>query len=417
MATWRSGYAEVCKTSYPGSIPGVASTSSPDRLSIMANSQPAFAAQTVSSFSDVLNARAYTPVGRNAWIAVTDVAGSTQAIAQGRYKYVNLAGAAGIAAFSNAFPGLDLPFAFGGDGAAILVPDGTQIRARAILASLQAAAQSALGLTLRAALVPMSVICANGLDVQLVYQELANGRRLPMLSGGGISFAESLAKSPQGQAFWVAPNSTVEPPNLDGLSCRWQPVKPQRGLMLSVLVAGPSKPDAYLPVFDAIAVAAAGPQSPLARAPLPAWPPKGLRAETRLRVGRSDLRYMASILGQSALGAVSAYTGWTIGGFNGQHYRASLLRHCDALKFADGLKMVVDCSVTEADAVEAALNALPAESGFGFGLQRSDSALMTCFVQTTADGGHIHFIDGAQGGYAIAAQSLKTAKQPPLTSG
>lgn len=25
MATWRSGYAEVCKTLYPGSIPGVAS--------------------------------------------------------------------------------------------------------------------------------------------------------------------------------------------------------------------------------------------------------------------------------------------------------------------------------------------------------------------------------------------------------
>jgi hypothetical protein len=25
-ATWRSGYAAVCKTVYPGSIPGVAST-------------------------------------------------------------------------------------------------------------------------------------------------------------------------------------------------------------------------------------------------------------------------------------------------------------------------------------------------------------------------------------------------------
>jgi hypothetical protein len=25
MATWRSGYAAVCKTVYPGSIPGVAS--------------------------------------------------------------------------------------------------------------------------------------------------------------------------------------------------------------------------------------------------------------------------------------------------------------------------------------------------------------------------------------------------------
>jgi hypothetical protein len=27
-ATWRSGYAAVCKTVYPGSIPGVASTAS-----------------------------------------------------------------------------------------------------------------------------------------------------------------------------------------------------------------------------------------------------------------------------------------------------------------------------------------------------------------------------------------------------
>jgi hypothetical protein len=28
-ATWRSGYARVCKTLYPGSIPGVASSLSP----------------------------------------------------------------------------------------------------------------------------------------------------------------------------------------------------------------------------------------------------------------------------------------------------------------------------------------------------------------------------------------------------
>jgi hypothetical protein len=32
-ATWRSGYAAVCKTVYPGSIPGVASTSSEQHLS------------------------------------------------------------------------------------------------------------------------------------------------------------------------------------------------------------------------------------------------------------------------------------------------------------------------------------------------------------------------------------------------
>jgi hypothetical protein len=31
MATWRSGYAAVCKTVYPGSIPGVASSRRPIR--------------------------------------------------------------------------------------------------------------------------------------------------------------------------------------------------------------------------------------------------------------------------------------------------------------------------------------------------------------------------------------------------
>jgi hypothetical protein len=40
MATWRSGYAAVCKTVYPGSIPGVASTSSIKHLGRSAAAVP-----------------------------------------------------------------------------------------------------------------------------------------------------------------------------------------------------------------------------------------------------------------------------------------------------------------------------------------------------------------------------------------
>ena len=32
---------------------------------------------------------------------------------------------------------------------------------------------------------------------------------------------------------------------------------------------------------------------------------------------------------------------------------------------------------------------------------------MTCFLQKLEDGKHIHFIDGGDGGYAIAAKQLK----------
>jgi hypothetical protein len=47
------------------------------------------------------------------------------------------------------------------------------------------------------------------------------------------------------------------------------------------------------------------------------------------------------------------------------------------------------------------------ESPFLYGLHRQDAAVMTCFAPSPADNNHIHFIDGARGGYARAATSLK----------
>ncbi|TIL80394.1 MAG: DUF3095 domain-containing protein, partial [Mesorhizobium sp.] len=46
-----------------------------------------------------------------------------------------------------------------------------------------------------------------------------------------------------------------------------------------------------------------------------------------------------------------------------------------------------------------------------YGLHRQKSALMTCLVASPLQRDHLHFIDGAAGGYAVAAASLK-AKVP-----
>jgi hypothetical protein len=40
-----------------------------------------------------------------------------------------------------------------------------------------------------------------------------------------------------------------------------------------------------------------------------------------------------------------------------------------------------------------------------YGLHRQSDALMTCFTPTVF-GHHFHFIDGAAGGYAMAAKGL-----------
>ena len=44
-----------------------------------------------------------------------------------------------------------------------------------------------------------------------------------------------------------------------------------------------------------------------------------------------------------------------------------------------------------------------------YGTHRQHAAMMTCFAPSPAKPNHVHFIDGAMGGYAIAASALKSA--------
>ena len=42
-----------------------------------------------------------------------------------------------------------------------------------------------------------------------------------------------------------------------------------------------------------------------------------------------------------------------------------------------------------------------------YGVHLSDTALMTCLVESATEQKHVHFIDGGEGGYTQAAQELK----------
>ena len=81
--------------------------------------------------------------------------------------------------------------------------------------------------------------------------------------------------------------------------------------------------------------------------------------------------------------------------------------HSDCRKFDDMLRMVLDCSQQQADTIRHYLEALHEQGLVFYGLHEANASLMTCFVGSVADGGHIHFIDGGDGGYATAAVQLK----------
>ena len=361
---------------------------------------------TVDTFAGALDPANYVRVPDDWFIAVGDVVQSTPAIAAGRYKDVNLAGAATIVGILNACAGRDLPFAFGGDGGVVLIPSELAGAARTALQGVQQIGRNALSLDIKCALVPIAAVRAEGRDVRVVYQALGPARKLAMISGGGIECAEAIAKSASGNRFNVSAGAATIDADLNGLSCRWQPLLARNGVMLSAIVRATDQSTAlagtYLDIYDEMRRVLERDACPVSISNLRAtWPPRGGKLE------RAFGRTIFEVYGQSLLATISKQTGLTIGGYNSRAYLAAHESHSDFRKFADSLRMVIDCSPVEADGIEAILEVAQARNLIEFGLHRASSALMTCFVTSTDDGGHIHFVDGADGGYAMAAQGLK----------
>jgi hypothetical protein len=57
--------------------------------------------------------------------------------------------------------------------------------------------------------------------------------------------------------------------------------------------------------------------------------------------------------------------------------------------------------------LEALLSEAEADGIVRCGTHRQKAALMTCFVPSPTRSDHVHFVDGAMGGYAAAARSVK----------
>src|SRR5579859_2049115 len=191
-------------------------------------------------FTRLMEPQLYSPLPDDWSIGVADIVGSTKAIAQARYKAVNMAGAAVIAAVTNALEGREFPFVFGGDGASFAVaPDDLEL-AREALAATATWVKEDLDLVMRVALVPLSAIRAQGLDVRVARFGPSANLSYAMFSGGGLGWAEAAMK--RGEfAVEKAPPGTQ--PDLSGLSCRFEEIPAARGLILSVLVVPTARAD------------------------------------------------------------------------------------------------------------------------------------------------------------------------------
>ena len=89
-------------------------------------------------FAEAVRAENYRPLPDDWVVGFSDVVGSTKAVAQGRYKAVNMVGAGVIAAVANALDRRPFPFVFGGDGASFAVSGADAPAAAGALAAMAA---------------------------------------------------------------------------------------------------------------------------------------------------------------------------------------------------------------------------------------------------------------------------------------
>jgi hypothetical protein len=369
-------------------------------------------------FRDVTDRSHYRPIPDDWCIVLADIKGSTKAIEEGRYKDVNMIGAACISAVINAVPECNIPYVFGGDGATLAVPSSATASVKRALGTARRLSQNQFNLDLRVGIVPVGDVRDAGADVLVAKFRLSPGNSMAMFAGGGVQLVDALIKADEGNDQYQIPFPESDaPPDLEGLSCRWEPLKSCRGTMISMLVYATERTDidkvaTYREVIDGVAeILKADPQvaSPVsADNMIFKWPSQGIRNESKLFAGSENhIRKWFWLYCTSFIQFILEKFDLSAGGYDAPAYRAELRANSDFRRFDDILRMILDCPVEAADAIEAFFMDLNTQGRIAFGTHRSDHALMTCLVFSLTKGEHVHFVDGSDGGFAMAAVQLK----------
>lgn len=372
---------------------------------------------TFDRFADVHDPALYVAAPPDWDVVVTDVEGSTKAIEAGRYKDVNALGVASIVGLRNALPSVDLPFVFGGDGATVLTPAAQRERVHAALRGIRTMAREALEMSMRVSMVPVTELHADGFEVRVARFGASPHATFAMFAGAGLSEAERRIKDPAlGSRYAVSEDGPSEV-DFEGFECRWKPLASRRGKVVSLLVQATADDrdraaEAYRDVLQALqAILDEAEGRPVAAENLAvASDGRAFDTEARIVEGRRNgvglFARKQVIKAQAALGRYGFSRGKETMGFPAHTYRDEVSANTDYRKFDDTLRMVLDVTDAQHQSIEAELARRHRDGLIVYGTHVADAALMTCAV-TSYRGDHVHFVDGADGGYALAAKQLK----------
>ena len=348
------------------------------------------------------------------FVAMTDIRGSSKAIEEGRYREINLVGAASVVALLNLDRSLDLPFVFGGDGVTFLIPPKMFVSASEALAATRTMAQRAFGIELRIGLIPIADLAAAGHSFRVAKITLSGDFAQAIFSGSGVAYAEKLIKDPTLATPYLIPETTADTETvatLEGLECRWQAIPSRHDETVSLMVQATTDNErhdvqVYYETLTAIKRVYGNDADyrPIDVAMLkPSADPLRLAGEARVRRSNSpsQLWYTIKIWFLNL-----AFRWFMIKQEYWQQYLALLSNTIDYRKYDGTLRLVISGTAQQREELLRYLDQRQQAGDLVFGLQVAEETLLTCIVMERL-GRQIHFVDGTNGGLTLAAYQLK----------
>ena len=363
-------------------------------------------------FSDFTESHYFQNIPESWCVIITDIKGSTKAIESGRYQDVNMVGAASVSVVQEALD-KEFPFVFGGDGATLVIPSTHKASVFDALCGLRSLSEEQFGLQLRVGCVSVKEVYEKGGKLEIAKYELSGSKCIAIFRGGGLSIAEDLIKGDE--AKYEIEDRGSPHATLNGLSCNWKPLENKRGNMMSLLVL--SRNDEaniyqdFLQKLDEIYDGNSDEANPVNT--------EKLQLKTFSKAFQDAFRIFPNVFDQlfyRRMGFFSMFlcSQWIPIPGMGTHkngklgeYLPTMREHADHRKFDDMLRMVLDCSKEQIAEILKYLDLEYQKGTLFYGTYLSETALMTCYVAQMEPGQHIHFIDGGDGGYAMAAKQLK----------
>ena len=373
--------------------------------------------EAVAGFSNVFDSRHHVGVPEDWHVVIADVKGSTEAVSKGHYKSVNMVGASCIIAVLNEVGDIDIPYVFGGDGASFLIPEHLMEAVSLALMDTKSMAMDVFGLDLRVGAICVSDLLKAGKSLQVSKYKVSDMIHIAMFHGGGMACAEGLVKGEQsGDAYGLEKYTHGKSPkkaNFDGLECRWDPVMAKKDQIVTLMVESRQNYTVYNEVMVEIdnIFGSAEEYRPVKVDNMKlSLNSKSLEQELGVKTRSGNvfqrIGYLMKMKIENMLAMLLIKLDVTVSGFEGKKYVADAAKNTDFQKFDDTLRVILDSSHAQAEALLSYLSQRHEDGDLFYGVSISSSVMMTCLIFERAEN-HLHFVDGMAGGYTVAAKNMK----------